>query len=197
MKEEQQALETKATDKTNSLPFECELNSFIQKAKEQGVTKTQAIKYLQMHWDRSLVCLQLPEENEEERKFREKVKKFMDTKYEEFDAFAYKYSFSHNGGWYWIKLDATDVETKRGFVYEVACSIYKAFEAKSLEREQLEKSTLERTNSLFPNLKGQVGLFHLVLSELLGYAERYEIEEKSESFYYDCVCKFVWLVENF
>lgn len=207
MKAKLQTLETKTTEETNSLPFESELNSFIEKAKEHGVTKTQAINYLRKYWDSSLVCLQLPEENEAERKFREKVKKFMDAKYEEFDSFAYKYSFPYNGSWHWSKLDkATDTETKRGFIYEVAGSIYKAFEMDSFDREQLKKITLERTKFLFPNLKGQVRLFYLVLSELLGYAGHYKVDKKCDSFleqfeletYYDiCVCKFVWLVENF
>ena len=204
MRKKQQTLEIKTADETNSLPFESELNSFIKKAKEYGWTKKQTMNSLEEYWDK-LAYLELSKEMEKEKEFREKVKVFMDSKYEEFDAFAGSHHFRYCGGWLWTRFD--DVEVKRNFIYEVAYSLFKeAFEMDSLNRDLLKTKTVERTKILFPNLKGQSQLFYLALSALLAYVEDYQVEEECETFLnqyeltncYDMyMCKFVWIVENF
>lgn len=206
MRKKQQTLEIKTADETNNLPFESELNSFIKKASGYGWTKKQSIKYLEENWDK-LAYLELSKEMEKENEFREKVKVFMDSKYEEFDAFAYNHYFRYCGGWRWTRFDEVDAQVKRNFIYEVAYSLYKeAFKMDSLNRELLKTITVERTKILFPSIRAHSQLFYLALSALLEYVEYYEVEEECETFLkqyevancYDMyMCKFVWIVENF
>lgn len=204
MREKQQTNMGKTTNKTKSLPFENELNSFIKEAKKNGCKMVQAIEYLREYWTKE--C-NIPEENEKEKNFREKVKVFLDANYLEFDTFAYSHVFSCSGHWVWNKLDEMmNPELKKKFVYEVACSIYKAFEMDTLDRKELSRITLERTQALFPDIKAHSIYFHITLSEFLGYADDYEKPQECEEFVnqfelsnsYDAsVCRFVWIVENF
>lgn len=206
MKEKQQTKKEIATE-TNSLPFEKELLSLIKVAMVNGYSQNQIIKLLKEYWNDNLP--DLPAETEDEIQFREKVKKFMKSKYEEFDEFAYHHHF-RGTSWNWRKTDCMSAEIKRKFICEVACTVYKGFKADSFDRNSMKKVNVERTKILFPDLRGHSLLYYLILSQLLGYAYKYEVEENEKDVLEKYlsgfelqgkddaeVVKFIWLIENF
>lgn len=206
MKEKQQT-KKEITTETNSLPFEKELLSLTKAARTNGYSQNQIINLLKQCWNNNLP--DLPVETEDEIAFREKVARFMQSKYEEFDKYSYEHHF-RGQPWNWGKVDDLTSEIKRKFIYEVCCTIYKGFKMDTFERTVLKKVNVERTKILFPDVKGHVLLYNLILNQLLGYVYHYEVEEgkKDELEKYLSkfelqgkddyeVVKFVWLVENF
>ena len=198
MKEKQQI----ATE-TNSLPFEKELLSLTRKAIVNGYSQSQIINLLKQYWNSS--SPDLPVETEDEIAFREKVEKFMKTKYEEFDKYSYDHFFK--GSSYWDQTDHLNPEVKRKFIYEVSCTIYKGFKMDTFDRNALKKINVERTKILFPSIRGHVLFYNLILNQLLGYVYNYKVKEKDELEQYlskfelqgkddEVVTKFVWLIEN-
>lgn len=207
MKEKQQDKKEIATE-TNSLPFEKELISLTKVAMNNGYSRNQLINLLKQYWDNNLSDL-LPAETEDEIAFREKITRFMKSKYEEFNEFSYKHHF-RGQPWNWTKTDDLNAEIKRKFIYEVCCTIYKGFKMDTFDRDALKKVNVERTKILFPDLKGHTLLYYLILIQLLGYAYDYKVEEgkNDELEKYlskfelqgkddEEVAKFVWLIENF
>lgn len=208
MKEKQQTVkENESAAKTNSLPFEKELISLINKAMENGYSQNQTVTLLKQYWINNLP--DLPSETEDEIVFREKLEKFMESKYKEFNSYSYKNYFKGQP-WYWTKTDNLPTETKRKFIYEVCCTIYKGFKMETFDRNILKKINLQRTKIMFPEVNGHVLYYNLVLNQMLGYVYDYEVEEgKKEALEeylskYELkgkddrdVAKFVWLVENF
>ena len=206
MKEKQQSKEELTTG-TNSLPFEKELISLTKTAIVNGYSQSQVITILKQYWNKNLP--DLPVENEDEIAFREKVERFMNAKYEEFDVFSYKHQFKGQP-WLWTKTDKLSAEIKRKLIYEVCCTIYKGFKMDTFDRDALKKVNVERTKMMFPELKGHTLLYYLVLIQLLGYASYYEVEDEKKDALDNYlskfelhgkddedVVKFVWIVENF
>lgn len=206
MKEKQQTKE-EITTETNSLPFEKELLSLIKVAMVNGYSQNQIIKLFKENWNNNLP--DLPAETEDEIQFRKKVKKFMESKYEEFDEFAYHHHFVGTS-WNWMKTDCMSAEIKRKFICEVACTVYKGFKTDSFDRNSMKKVNVERTKILFPDLRGHSLLYYLILSQLLGYVYNYEVEENEKDVLEKYlsgfelqgkddaeVVKFIWLIENF
>jgi len=145
----------------------------------------------------------LPEESEEQKKFREDVTRFFNKKYEEFDAFASKQKVYYNNC-SWLKVDVIDY--KREFIIEVAGSIYKAFEMDFFDSDKLKKMTVERTRILFPEERAHVTLFNLILDGIFKYVAAYETSDECDKFLEKFemehpndkyVCKFVWIIQNF
>ena len=206
MKEKQQTKE-EITTETNSLPFEKELLSLTKVAMVNGYSQNQIINLLKQYWNNNLP--DLPVEAEDEIAFREKVARFMESKYEEFDKYSYKHHF-RGQPWLWTKTDQLSSETKRKFIYEVCCTIYKGFKMDTFDRNFLKKVNVERTKILFPDLNGHVLFYNLILNQLLGYVYHYEVEENKKDMLErylskfelqgkddEDVAKFVWLIENF
>jgi len=206
MKERQQTKKEIATE-TNSLPFEKELLSLTKVAIVNGYSQNQIINLLKEYWNNNLP--DLPAETEDEIDFRKKVERFMKAKYEEFDEYSYNHFF-RGSRWLWTKTDQLSPETKRKFIYEVCCTIYKGFKMHTFDRNLLKKVNVERTKILFPDLNGHVLFYNLILNQLLGYVYNYEVEENEKDVLEKYlskfelrgkndaeVVKFIWLIENF
>lgn len=206
MKEKQQTKKEIATE-TNSLSFEKELLSLIKVAMVNGYSQNQIIRLVKEYWNNNLP--DLPAETEDEIDFRKKVERFMEAKYEEFDEYSNMHYFK-GSGWFWTKTDQLSSETKRKFICEVCCTIYKGFKMDTFDRELMKKVNVERTKILFPDLKGHVLFYKLILSYLLGYVYNYEVEENEKDVLEKYlsnfellgkddveVVKFIWLIENF
>ena len=142
MKEKQQSKEELTTG-INSLPFEKELISLTKTAIVNGYSQNQVITLLKQYWNKNLP--DLPVENEDEIAFREKVERFMNAKYEEFDVFSYNHHFKGQP-WLWTKTDKLSAKIKRKLIYEVCCTIYKGFKMDTFDRDALKKVNIERTN---------------------------------------------------
>lgn len=199
--------QTNVTTSTNpdSSPIEIELNSFIEKAIKEGYSIYQAAAYasefVKANWYKHV---ELPEENEEKKEFREKAKKFLDATYEQFDSWCSERSFCQ---WSW-KILENDLgsKIKKRLIYEVAGSLYKGFEMETLDKRELRIYVLERVKKLIPEIKkAHSRCFNIVLSALLEYAWQQDCPEACEEFlnqfeilhsYDRDLCKFVWMVEN-
>lgn len=209
MNEKQQAKKENATE-TNSLPFEKELLSLIRMATDNGYSQKQTINLLKQYWEKDLH--DLPVETEDEIAFRGKVVRFMESKYEEFDEYSYKHSFDSHKLWSYTDWGnkGKNAEIKRKFIYEVCCTIYKGFKMNTFDRNTLKKVNTERTEILFPDVRGHISLCNLILNQLLGYVCNYEVEDgkkdelekylskfELEGKYDKNLAKFVWLIEKF
>lgn len=103
---------------TDSLSIETELNNFIEMAIKNGYTLEEAVRYVKKFIkDNWVDHLKLPEENETERIFREKAKKFLDANYEKFDSWC----DGRFNNYCWSKIESENrQELKKRFIYDVA-----------------------------------------------------------------------------
>ena len=161
----------------------------ILEAKQYGWSLTKTINFLMENWHK--VCLSIDEidekENEEEKRFRRKVRAYFD--YEDFIR----------------KMNLSDKIPKE-FVMEVAVGTYKAFEKDYFDRKEVKDITLEITEILFPEVKSQSSVFMKVFSKLLDYAnlithDNQECNEfvnlyETHSKYSENVCRFVWMIDR-
>lgn len=206
MKNNQQAKNKNTRKTTKNLPYEKELISFIRSAQKKGRTKAEVLKVFNEYWKKIEMENYSLEENEEEKAFREKVKIFLDEKYEEFDQYAYK-CIDTDMLYSWKRISEKNPEEKKEFVYELAGSIYKGFEMGIVDRKELKRLTTERTKILFPNVKSHAIYFDSTLRKFLNFVDNYVSDnEECQAFIHKfelstrldiCVYQFVWLVENF
>ena len=198
--------QTQLTSSESTLPFDEELISLINKARENGYCRTKLIQHLKEYWAKTEVKSYTMFENRNEMIFRRKVEKFLDKNFEEFEEFAKGFWVS-DARYSWEALNKRfDDELKREFAYEIGANIYKGFEMPEVDKKELKKITLQRTKILFPMLKTQATYFETVFERLLSYVDK-KVSDNEECKQYvkqfetftplDVkVCQFVWYVEN-
>ena len=206
MKSNQQTKSKKSANNIPQIPFEEELISLIKKARESEYTKGRTIKYLNQYWnDIDLENFTL-KESKNAKKFREKVKIFLDSKYDEFDQFAYT-CIDTDLRYSWKTMEKKDGAVKKDLIYEVAGSIYKAFEMGYVDKKELKKYTVQRTKILIPTVKAHATYFESIFSKLLKFIKKYACENeicsmdinefKKVTTLNPLVFQFVWIIENF
>lgn len=198
--------QTQLTSSESTLPFDEELISLINKARENGYCKSKLVQYVKEYWTKTEQKSYTMFENRNEMIFRRKVEKFLDKNFEEFEEYA-KGFFVSDGRYSWERLNERfDEQLKREFIYEIGANIYKAFEMPEVDKMELKKITLQRTKLLFPMLKAQATYFETVFERLLSYVDK-KVTDNEECKKYvkqfetftplDVkVCQFVWYVEN-
>ena len=217
MKKKQQAtVEIKVTTETNRppFPFEEELVSLIRKAIAEGYSQNQTIIALKQCWVENLP--DLPEETEDEKVFRAQAEKFLNAKYEEFISWADEKETNRPFRiltWEreWCRTREMDYVTRRKFVCEVCCTIYKGSKMESFDKNAVKSINIERTKIMFPELKRNYSRFYReFVDALLQFSLEYNVEGVKEQQLEEFLeqfelsgkddanaAKFIWLVENF
>lgn len=185
--------------------LEQELTSFVREAKREGLSKSQVIQAINGIWTNCFV--HLPEENDDERTFRNLAEKHVNANYEKILEFfsEYDHSYFRQKTGNRSLIEQVPEEALKAFMIEVAVSIYKIYETDTYEKSELKKIR-KMIVPYFYDFKTPMSAFDILFAGLLKYAQAKtrkvdECKEFLSSFKLvkptdEKICRFVWLVEN-